>query len=155
MARQVRSVREQEGVAVQRLECAQCELSWNRPRKPGPVPRFCSDACKQANWRDRVGKQEYNRRRRESTERRARASQIRSYHAEFDRITAATPLPAGRAFPLLHELAGTIRSASDPASLVRLYRTASVAWHPDKPGGDHKVFQLLQEAYRQAKLLTS
>ncbi|MFE2038450.1 hypothetical protein ACFXBB_35540 [Streptomyces scopuliridis] len=101
-----------------------------------------------------MGQQEYNRRRRESAERRARASQIRSYHAEFDRITAATPLPAARALPLLHEVAGTI-SASDPASLVRLCRTASVTWHPDKPGGDHKVFQLLQEAYRQAKLLTS
>jgi hypothetical protein len=35
------------------------------------------------------------------------------------------------------------------------YRAATVAWHLDKPGGNHKVFQLLQETYRIIELLTS
>ncbi|MGW4345280.1 hypothetical protein ACWEL8_09410 [Streptomyces sp. NPDC004690] len=154
MARQVvRSVQERQGVDVQRLECAQCGLGWNRPRQPGRVPRFCSDACKQANWRDRVGRQEYNRRRREAEARRARASLIRIYHAEFDRISASSPLPLSRALPLLRELAGV--AAWDTAPVSRLYRTAALSWHPDKPDGDHKVFQLLQEAHRMAKRLTT
>ncbi|MET8816468.1 J domain-containing protein [Streptomyces sp. NPDC004549] len=152
MARQVRSVQVRQGTEFQRLECAQCGLGWNRPRQPGRVPRFCSDACKQANWRDRLGREEYNRRRREAEARQARAWQIRIYHAEFDCITARTPLPFNRVLPILRELAGA--APSDPAPPSRLYRAAAVAWHPDKPGGDHKVFQLLQEAYRLAKLLT-
>ncbi|MFF5473369.1 J domain-containing protein [Streptomyces achromogenes] len=73
------------------------------------------------------------------------------YHQEFDRITAVTPLPSQRALPLLCELAGT--TTADPARLNRLYRAAALTWHPDKPTGDHKVFQLLQEAYRVAKLM--
>lgn len=153
MARQVRSVQGRQGVDVQRLECAQCGLGWNRLRQPGRVPRFCSDSCKQANWRDRVGRQEYNRRRREAEARRVRAWQIRIYHAEFDRITASSPLPFSRALPLLRELAGV--ASWDPTPVSRLYRTAALSWHPDKPDGDHKVFQLLQEAHRMAKPLTT
>jgi hypothetical protein len=152
MARQVRSVRARQGTEVQRLECAQCGLGWNRPRQPGRVPRFCSDACKQANWRDRVGREEYNRRRKEAEARRARAALIRLYHAEFARVTAKTPLPFNRVLPILRELAGV--APWDPAPPSRLYRAAAVAWHPDKPHGDHVVFQLLQEAYRLANLLT-
>ncbi|MDP9612871.1 hypothetical protein [Streptomyces demainii] len=53
--------------------------------------------------------------------------------------------------PLLRELAGV--ASSDQMSPSRLYKVAAVAWHPDKPDGDHKVFQLLLEAYRLAKLL--
>lgn len=99
-----------------------------------------------------MGREEYNQRRREAEARRARALQIRLYHAEFDRITARTPLPFNRALPILRELAGAAPSDATPVS--RLYRAAALAWHPDKPGGDHKVFQLLQEVYRLANLLT-
>jgi hypothetical protein len=152
VARQVRSVRAGQGVDVQRLECAQCGLGWNRPRQPGRIPRFCSDACKQANWRERVGREEYNRRRRTAQARQARARQIRRYHTEFDRITTVTPLPLGRALPLLRELAGVAPWDQTPPS--RLYKAAAVTWHPDKPEGDHKVFQLLQEAYRLSTLHT-
>ncbi|MEU3601553.1 J domain-containing protein [Streptomyces sp. NPDC006798] len=151
MARRVRSVQEQQGVASVRLDCARCGLSWSRPRLPGRVPRFCSDSCKQADWRDRVGHEEYNRRRREAETRRIRAARIRIFHAEFDSISASSPLPFGRALPLLRELAGV--TAWDSTPVPRLYRTAALSWHPDKPGGDHKVFQLLQEAHRLAKLL--
>ncbi|MFF5157943.1 hypothetical protein ACFY3N_17115 [Streptomyces sp. NPDC000348] len=63
------------------------------------------------------------------------------------------PCPIERALPLLRELAGP--SAWNPAPLLRLHRTTAVAWRPDTPGGDRKVFPLLQEAYRITKLLTS
>jgi hypothetical protein len=52
--------------------------------------------------------------------------------------------------PLLHELAGSGPSYGLPVG--RLYKTAAATWHPDRPGGDHKVFQLLQEAHRLARL---
>ena len=153
MARQVRSRPEQDGVALQRLKCAHCGLGWNRPRQPGRVPRFCSDSCKQADWRKRVGPEELNQRRRAAEARRVRAYQLRLYHAEFERITATTPLSATRAMPLLRELADV--KPWDHRPLTRLYRDAALAWHPDRPDGDKQVFQLLQEAYRLAKLLAT
>jgi hypothetical protein len=71
------------------------------------------------------------------------------FHQEFDQISKSTPLDAERVVPLLYELAGADPSQDLPVS--RLYRTAAAAWHPDRPGGDYKVFQLLQEAYRMAR----
>lgn len=149
MARQVRSVQAREGSDIQRLECGRCGLGWNRPRQSGRVPRFCSDSCKQAHWRDSVGKEEYNRRRRAAEARRIRAWKVQRFQAEFDLISATEPLAFRRALPLLRELAGA--NAWDQTPPARLYRTAALAWHPDKPHGDHKVFQLLQEAHRLLK----
>ncbi|WP_159029527.1 hypothetical protein [Streptomyces qaidamensis] len=139
VVRQVRSVRAREGVAIQRFKCAWCGLGWNRLPKPGRAPRFCSDACKQASWREKA-----------AVARRIRDEQVALFHAEFDQITAAKPLPLTRVVPLLHGLAGSDPSHGLPVS--RLYRTAAAAWHPDRPGGNHKVFQLLQEAHRLARL---
>ncbi|MET8978991.1 hypothetical protein ABZX85_25565 [Streptomyces sp. NPDC004539] len=138
VTRQVRSVRAREGVIIQRFTCVWCGLAWNRLPKPGRAPRFCSDACKQANWRARAALARDDRR-----------EQVARFHAEWDQITAATPMPPERAVPLLRELAD-----ADPSSWLpvpRLYKTAAAAWHPDRPGGDHKVFQLLQEAHRLAR----
>ena len=140
-ARHVRSVPAQQGVAVQRVECERCGLSWNRPRRPGRVPRYCSDACKQAAWRDRVGPEEYNRRRRRAAAELARRRDlVWRYHAEFDAITAVSPLPAS--IPVWN-----------PVPPAKLYKAAALKWHPDTREGDHKIFQLLQQAYRLAKLM--
>lgn len=141
MARQVRSVRAREGVTVQRIECAWCGLVWNRLPTRGQVPRFCSAACRQANWLAR------------SRQKRAgqlpREEQVARFHDEFDRITKNTPLASERVLPLLYELAGV--DPSQDLSVTRLYRTAAASWHPDRRGGDYKVFQLLQEALRGAR----
>ncbi|WP_329431116.1 J domain-containing protein (plasmid) [Streptosporangium sp. NBC_01495] len=120
--------------------------------RAGRRPRFCSDACKQAAWRDRLGTEEYNRRRREADELERRRHLVRGYHAELAAITARTPLPVARVLPLLRELAGA--SPFDERPAVRLYMKAALRWHPDKPTGDKKVFQLLQEAHHTAKLLS-
>lgn len=142
MAREERSVRAREGVSVQRCECAWCGLAWNRLPKPGPVPRFCSDACKQANWRD-------GKRGRDVRGQRVRVRSVAYFHAELERITAATPLPWERAVPLLRELAGAVEADETP--IARLYKSAATTWHPDRPNGDHRVFQLLQEVFRLAR----
>ncbi|MET8813545.1 J domain-containing protein [Streptomyces sp. NPDC004549] len=71
------------------------------------------------------------------------------FHNEFDQITISTPLKPERVVPLLYELADADPSQGLPIS--RLYRTAAAIWHPDRQGGDYKVFQLLQEAYRTAR----
>ncbi|MGW0420975.1 hypothetical protein [Streptomyces sp. NPDC003015] len=142
VAAQVRSVRAREGMAVERIECAWCGLVWNRRPTKGQVPRFCSAICRKANWRDGL--------RQKRDGRRAREKQIALFHAEFDQITAHTPLKPERVVPLLYELAGADPAVDLPVS--RLRRIASAAWHPDRPGGDYKVFQLLQEAHRLARL---
>ncbi|MGY5059983.1 J domain-containing protein [Streptomyces sp. 900105755] len=141
MAAQVRSVRACEGVAVERIECAWCGLVWNRRPTKGQVPRFCSATCRQANWRDGL--------RQKRDGHRARKAQVARFHAEFDQISAHTPLKPERVVPLLYELAGVDPAVVLPVS--RLYRTAAAAWHPDRSGGDYKVFQLLQEAHRLAR----
>lgn len=142
MARQVRSVRARKGVVIQRFECAWCGLAWNRPLMPGRAPCFCSDACKQASWRD-------SRRWKSVLAHRVREEQVILFHAELEQIAASTPLLLERVMPLLHELADT--DPADRLPVSRLYKTAAAAWHPDRPGGDHKVFQLLQEAHRLAR----
>ncbi|MEV4975323.1 hypothetical protein [Streptomyces scopuliridis] len=38
-----------------RCEWPACGRIWSRPPTTGPVPAFCSDACKQACWRHRSG----------------------------------------------------------------------------------------------------
>lgn len=151
MARQVRSQPEQDGAVLQRLTCTNCGLGWNRRSQPGRVPSYCSDSCKQANFRTRLGSQEYNKRRRAAEARRVRAYRLIGFLDEFERISAKSPLPSWRALPLLRELAGVEAWSQTPVS--RLYRDAALTWHPDRPDGDKKVFQLLQEAYRLAKHL--
>lgn len=37
--------------------CAQCGTRWRRPTQGGRAPKFCSDACKQQAYRDRVRQQ--------------------------------------------------------------------------------------------------
>jgi len=137
--------------STQPLSCGLCGLGWNRPRKPGRVPRYCSDRCKQAAWRQRVGPEEYRRRERASEQRRRRAWTLAMYHREFAAVTAKNPLKTSRVMPLLRELAGA--TPWDPRPAVRLYKTAALQWHPDTPDGDHHVFQLLNEAHRIAKLM--
>lgn len=149
MARQVRSGRAPEGVIIQRLRCAWCRLAWTRAPRPGTTPRFCSNVCRQASWRAALGREEYSRRRKAAPARGTRGRQVAIFQDELERITATTPLSPGRAVPLLNELAGTDPSQDLPVS--RLYRTAATIWHPDLEGGDHKVFQLLQEAHRVAR----
>ncbi|GGM06137.1 hypothetical protein GCM10010129_57290 [Streptomyces fumigatiscleroticus] len=111
----------------------------------------CSDACKQAALRDRVGRGELNRRGKEAETRRIRAERVRRYHAELHRIGALAPLPSERALPLLRELAGV--APWDQTAPARLYGAAVVAWHPDEPSGGHQVFQLLQTVYRSVNVL--
>ncbi|BET45056.1 hypothetical protein RGQ21_00380 [Kitasatospora aureofaciens] len=149
MARRVRSVRAGQGTAAERFECSQCGLAWTRPRQRGRVPQYCSDACKQAHWRSRLGSEEYNRRRREARAGNPRAAQVRKFRAVADGITGLSPLAPGRAMALLRELAGA--DTGDSSSPSRLYRSAATAWHPDLPDGDEKVFQLLQQAYTVAR----
>lgn len=149
MPQQVRSVRAQKGVTVQRVTCAQCELSWNRPKQGGQVPRFCSDACRTASWRERVGSSELNRRRSQARARVTHEQLVRCYHEEFDMVSKETPLAPQRALVLLYELASCPpRRGTD---LKDLYRKAAAVWHPDKAEGDVKVFKLLELAYRVAK----
>jgi hypothetical protein len=38
-------------VQVLRCELEECGRVWRRVERPGPAPRFCSDACKQTNYR--------------------------------------------------------------------------------------------------------
>lgn len=40
-------------VALLRCEYEDCGRVWWRPERPGPRPRWCSDACKQADYRRR------------------------------------------------------------------------------------------------------
>jgi hypothetical protein len=141
VAAQVRSVRAREGVVVERIECAWCGLVWNRRPTRGQVPRFCSAACRQANWLDGL--------RQKRAAPLTRKEQVILFHNEFEQINKNTPLKPERVVPLLYGLAGADPSENLPVS--RLYRTAAASWHPDRPGGDYKVFQLLQEAYRLAR----
>ncbi|WP_331725860.1 J domain-containing protein [Streptomyces sp. NBC_00470] len=141
----VRSVPAQRGRRTERIECERCGLAWNRLVAAGQRPKFCSDACKQAAWRERVGAAELSRRRRAAEEARRQRQLIEGYQEELAQLSALMPLSRWRALELLYELAGDTGSIRD--SPARLYKTAALSWHPDR-GGDHQVFQLLQEAYR-------
>ena len=91
-----------------------------------------------------------NRRRRAAWIESQHLRTVRRYQDEFARVTASTPLHAARVLPLLRELASA--SPDDSRSAARLYKAAALMWHPDTSTGDKQVFQLLQEAYRVAKL---
>lgn len=140
-------------VGVQRLVCGWCEMRWNRPRRRGPTPRWCSDACKQAAWRTRVGAEQFAERRRRAEAERVRRLRVAGLHALYRAIDALHPLPTAQARSLLPELAGAERhSTTGPKAL---YRAAAARWHPDLQDGDEEVFKLLQEAYRIVKLVSA
>ncbi len=143
MARRERSVPTGEDAPVQRLECRHCGMSWNRPPKPGRLPRFCSDACKQASWRRQARDQHAER-----ASARPRQGQRERFHAELAALSSKKPLPTPRILPLLRELAQT--TASDERTAQQLYKAAVRKWHPDA-GGDAGTFTLLQLAYRRAQ----
>ncbi|MCF3102600.1 J domain-containing protein [Streptomyces roseoverticillatus] len=82
-------------------------------------------------------------------ERRRRTLLIEGYHREFAAISARNPLSSDRATTLYFELADS--GPDDCSKLRRIYRKAAARRHPDRAGGDHQVFQLLQEAYRHFK----
>ncbi|MFI5986874.1 hypothetical protein ACIBEA_39180 [Streptomyces sp. NPDC051555] len=63
------------------------------------------------------------------------------------------PLPFHRIAPLLGELAGA--DSDDPQTLASLYKAVARTLHPDPVNGDRQVFQLLQAAYRLAKIMGS
>ncbi|MFE4398676.1 hypothetical protein ACFRPV_33085 [Kitasatospora sp. NPDC056808] len=136
---------------MQQLTCTWCEREWNRPSKRGPTPKWCSDSCRQAAWRHRVGPEVLAKRRRRAEAEQARRWEIERYHAIFKSIGVRGPLATDTARSLLCELA-----AADPhtrRSARALYRTAAARWHPNLQGGDEQVFKLLQEAYRIVKFL--
>ncbi|MGF1426144.1 hypothetical protein [Kitasatospora sp. LaBMicrA B282] len=87
------------------------------------------------------------------TERRRQAEAARLHHALVQRyrllyqaIDPTHPLSLATALALLPELAGA--EAGGRGSANELYETAAATWHPDLPGGDGQVFELLREAYR-------
>ncbi|MFC0843577.1 hypothetical protein ACFH04_07515 [Streptomyces noboritoensis] len=135
---------------VQRLVCGWCEMQWNRPRRRGPAPRWCSDACKQAAWRSRVGPEELSVRRRRAETERAKALQLTWYRAVFRSISPLHPLPTATAQSLLVELAGHAPDSTAGAKL--LYRKAATRWHPDLTHGDEEVFKLLEHVYQTVQL---
>lgn len=143
MARRVRSVRSDGDAVVQHLVCAQCELEWNRVPRPGRVPRFCSDACKQAHWRAAQGSN-FHRRQAESRRRTRRARLVEDHRRLWEEIQKdGKTLSAQEAWSTLRRLAG-----ANSGDVKTLHRAAAAAWHPDKAGGDETVFLVVQEARR-------
>lgn len=128
---------------IDRVTCRRCATVWNRRRRRGPLPQFCSAACRQAARRLRL------RLEREATVvARGVHETVERFRAELAAITPRTPLRGQRILPLLRELAGV--PATDARTVQQLYREAVLRWHPDA-GGDTQVFVLLQLAHREAK----
>uniref|UniRef100_UPI003F495A58 J domain-containing protein n=1 Tax=Amycolatopsis sp. CA-096443 TaxID=3239919 RepID=UPI003F495A58 len=114
------------------------------PRR-GPRPRWCSEACKQAAYRERHRERIAAARREAYATARQRA-RVAWFHQRFHQIGSDRSLGVNAALELMWELAG--RDDSTRLTPKQAYRRASRRWHPDVPEGDETVFKLLQAVYR-------
>lgn len=143
MARHARSV--PAGPDSVRLRCRHCDLEWNQPRRRGQVPRYCSDACKQAAYRSRTDPAQARDRRRAAEAEATRRARLHNYRILAASLDSRNRLDIETAIDLVFDMAEVFDPDAD-VSLKTAYRRASRNWHPDLPDGNMQAFQLLQHA---------
>lgn len=143
-----------------------CSLVWRRLSRPGPVPEFCSDRCKQADYRARLrlpNKQARaahvaaRRRRRREWEDFERAEWLRferDFHDRSNRFFNEPPRGAAgmsveQARATIFKLADMIDDGS--VSVVRAYRCALKRSHTDTAGVSAEEAKRLLAELQQAR----
>ncbi|MBO2464931.1 J domain-containing protein [Actinomadura violacea] len=146
-----------------------CSLVWRRLSRPGPTPEFCSDRCKQADYRARlrlpnkqaraahVAARQCRRRKWEHFEREEWLRFERDFHDQSGRFFNEPPwgsagMSVGEARAAIFKLADTADDGS--VSVVRAYRRALKRSHTDTAGvSTEEAKKLLAELQKARQIL--